>query len=82
MKELSWLSASVLRLLEYAQRWQCPSSARLVLDCLREFVRRAADEGLLSEEAVYVAGELDITCWDTRYKSDAGFCDWARVRAI
>ena len=58
MRELSRLSAPVLRLLEYAQDWQCPSSAGSALGCLREFVRRAADEGLLSEEAVHVVGEL------------------------
>ena len=57
VRELSRLSAPVLRLLEYAQDWQCPSSAGSALGCLREFVRRAASEGLLSEDAVLVAGE-------------------------
>ena len=58
MKENSRLSAASRHLLEYAQDWQCPPSARQsALGCLREFVRRAAGEGLLSEDAVYVAGE-------------------------
>ena len=58
MKENSRLSVASRHLVEYARDWQCPPSVRQsALGCLREFVRRAASEGLLSEDAVLVAGE-------------------------
>ena len=59
VKEKSRLSAASRHLVEYARDWRCPPAVRpqSALGCLGEFVRRAAAEGLLSQDAVHVAGE-------------------------